>query len=108
VGVVDGTTPFGTVVKWGLTNLFDAPPTGAADPNRRTFTMDVASPTNCVNEFFKTTSFPAGHGFNQTNTGSLAAFEKRHKQLPAVAGLESDRPRTFGSAGFLSQGLRIW
>ena len=75
VGVVDGTTPFGAVIKWGLTNLFATPPTVAADANRHTLTMDISSPTNYINEFFNTASFPKGHGFNlaATTTGSLAA-----------------------------------
>ena len=73
VGVVDGTTPLGTVIKWGSTNLFDAPPTVTADTNRHTLTTDVSSPANFVNEFFHTVSSPAGHGFNRVNTGSLAA-----------------------------------
>jgi len=57
VGTVDGTTPFGTVIKWGPTNLFDTPrplpPTRAAT----TLTTDNSSPTNYVNEFFNTTTF---------------------------------------------------
>ncbi|MFH1477069.1 MAG: TIGR03768 family metallophosphoesterase [Verrucomicrobiota bacterium] len=73
VGVVDGTTPYGTVIKWGLTNLFDMPPTVAADPDRRSLTTGLDSPTNFVNEFFNTTSFPQGHGFTRGATGSLAA-----------------------------------
>ena len=73
VGVVDGTTPFGAVIKWGLTNLFDTPPTVAADTNRHILTTDVSSPTNYINEFFNTASSPQGHGFNRANTGSLAA-----------------------------------
>ena len=73
VGTIDGTTPFGTVIKWGPTNLFDTPPTVAADARRHTLTTDNSSPTNYVNEFFNTTSFPQGHGFNRAQTGSLAA-----------------------------------
>jgi len=73
VGTVDGTTPFGTVIKWGPTNLFDTPPTVAADARRHTLTTDNSWPSNYVNEFFNTTSFPQGHGFNRTNPGSLAA-----------------------------------
>ncbi len=73
VGVVDGTTPFGIVIQWGTTNLFATPPAVAADTNRHTLTTDVSSPTNYINEFFNTESFPQGHGFNLTNTGSLAA-----------------------------------
>jgi metallophosphoesterase (TIGR03768 family) len=75
VGVVDGTTPYGTVIKWGPTNLFDTPPTVAADTNRHSLTTDNSSPTNYINEFFNTVSSPKGHGFNlaTTTTGSLAA-----------------------------------
>src|ERR1035437_8967116 len=73
VGVVDGTTPYGTVIKWGPTNLFDTPPTVAAETNRHSLTTDNSWPSNYVNEFFNTTSFPLGHGFNRANTGSLAA-----------------------------------
>ncbi len=73
VGVVDGTTPYGAVIKWGLTNLYDSPPTVAADPDRRSLTTDLATPTNFVNEFFTSTSSPLGHGFNPAHTGSLTA-----------------------------------
>jgi metallophosphoesterase (TIGR03768 family) len=75
VGVVDGTTPYGTVIKWGLTNLYATTPTVAADTNRHSLSVDLSSPTNYVNEFFNTLSSPKGHGFNlaTTTTGSLAA-----------------------------------
>jgi metallophosphoesterase (TIGR03768 family) len=73
VGVIDGSTPYGTVISWGLTNLYASTPTVAADTNRHSLTTDITSPTNYVNEFFNTTTLPVGHGFNRTNTGSLAA-----------------------------------
>lgn len=73
VGVVDGTTPFGAVIKWGPTNLIVTTPTVAADTNRISLSVDLSSPTNYVNEFFNTVSSPRGHGFNQGVTGSLAA-----------------------------------
>ncbi len=73
VGVVDGTTPYGIVTKWGPTNLFETPPTVAADPDRRSLTTGLDSPTNFVNAFFNSTSSPRGHGFNLTHTGSLTA-----------------------------------
>ena len=73
VGTVDGTTPFGTVINWGLTDQFATPPTVAADTNRHTLTTDNSSPTDYVGEFFTTTTYPQGHGFDRTNTGSLAA-----------------------------------
>ncbi|MCX6991771.1 MAG: TIGR03768 family metallophosphoesterase [Kiritimatiellaeota bacterium] len=75
VGAVDGTSPYGAVIKWGLTNNFDTPPTVVADTNRHTLTLDISSPTNYINAFFNTLSSPRGHGFNlaTTTTGSLAA-----------------------------------
>ncbi|MEI7437767.1 MAG: TIGR03768 family metallophosphoesterase [bacterium] len=75
VGTVDGSTPFGAVINWGLTNLYGAPPTVAADTNRHSLTLDNSSPTNYIREFFNTASSPQGHGFNlaQAKMGSLAA-----------------------------------
>jgi len=75
VGTVDGTTPYGAVIKWGLTNNFDTPPTVAADTNRHSLSVDLSSPTNYINEFFNTVSSPRGHGFNlaPAAAGSLAA-----------------------------------
>lgn len=73
VGVVDGTTPFGDVIKWGLTNNYVTAPTVVADTNRHTLTTDASTPTNYINEFFNTLSSPQGHGFNRTNTGVLSA-----------------------------------
>lgn len=73
VGVVDGTTSNGTVINWGPTNFFDAPPTVAADSNRCMLSTPLNSPTNFVNAFFDSTSLPQGHGFIPGVTGSLAA-----------------------------------
>ncbi len=74
VGTVDGTTPYGSVILWGLTNLFAAPPAVAADTNRHGLTLDVAAPTNYTRAFFDTASSPRGHGFGwAANAGSLAA-----------------------------------
>ena len=73
VGLVDGTTRYGTVINWGLTAQFATPPTVVADTNRHSVTSDVTSPTNYINEFFNSTSLPPGHGFSRGSTGSLAA-----------------------------------
>ncbi|MDX9973808.1 MAG: TIGR03768 family metallophosphoesterase [FCB group bacterium] len=73
VGVVDGTTPNGSVIKWGETNLFATPPTVVADGDRRMLSTTLDSPTNFVNAFFTTTSLPVGHGFTHGISGSLAA-----------------------------------
>jgi metallophosphoesterase (TIGR03768 family) len=77
VGVVDGTTPYGVVIKGGPTNLFATPPTIVADTNRHTLTMATSSNTisctNFMSEFFNTASSPAGHGFTQSNIQSNSA-----------------------------------
>jgi metallophosphoesterase (TIGR03768 family) len=73
VGVVDGTTRYGEVIKGGPTNLFATPPTVVADTNRLSIVTDTSSTAKFVSEFFNTASSPVGHGFNQTNTGSTAA-----------------------------------
>ena len=67
MGVVDGTTHYGDVIKGGPTNLFATPPTVVADPNRHALTTAASattiSCTNYMSEFFNTASFPKGHGF---------------------------------------------
>ena len=73
VGVVDGATPYGDVIKGGPTGSFATPPTVAADSNRRSVVTATSSTATFIGEFFKTTSFPPGHGFNRANTGSTAA-----------------------------------
>jgi metallophosphoesterase (TIGR03768 family) len=73
VGVVDGTTRYGDVIKGGPASNFATPPTVVADANRRSLTMAGAFAKNWIAEFSNTTSLPRGHGFNSTNSGSLAA-----------------------------------
>jgi len=77
VGVIDGTTSYGYVIKGGPTNLFATPPIVAADTNRHTLTTDYdASTISCSNfmsEFFNTASSPAGHGFMQGSIQSNSA-----------------------------------
>jgi metallophosphoesterase (TIGR03768 family) len=74
VGVVDGTTRYGSVIKGGPTNLFTTPPTVVADKNRLSvatdFSTNVLSRVNYMSEFFNTASSPVGHGFTQANIES--------------------------------------
>ena len=50
IGVVDGTTSYGVVIKGGPTNLYVTPPTVVADTNRQTLTMATSSNTiSCTN-----------------------------------------------------------
>jgi metallophosphoesterase (TIGR03768 family) len=76
-GVIDGTTPYGDVIKGGPTGNFATPPTVVADPDRHTLTTDDSSNTifctNWMSEFFNTASFPKGHGFKRTNIESNSA-----------------------------------
>ena len=65
-GVVDGTTPYGTVIGDGLAETMAAPII-AADRNRHTLSTETSTSLNWMKEFFNTTSNPKGHGFTQTN-----------------------------------------
>ena len=66
MGVLDGSTPYGDIIKAGPVGDFLSPPKVVADPDRRSLLR-----TEWMNEFFNTSSSPVGHGFNLTdaNTG---------------------------------------
>lgn len=74
VGVVDGATPLGDVIKGGPTASFDTPPTVAPDANRHSVTTDDSSPAGYMREFFNSTSSPAGHGFSKTSASACYTF----------------------------------
>jgi metallophosphoesterase (TIGR03768 family) len=59
MGVVDGSTQYGTIIGAGPTTS-TSPRTVAADPNRRSLNMN-----QWMNEFFNTESQPVGHGFTR-------------------------------------------
>lgn len=61
VGVINGKTPYGTIIGAGPVES-TTPQKIPADPNRR-----FLSRNEWVNEFNNTSSDPRGHGFNQTN-----------------------------------------
>jgi metallophosphoesterase (TIGR03768 family) len=71
MGVIDGSTPYGDVIKAGAVGTpgFTTPPTVVPDPDRRSLTKP-----EWVNEFFKTTTAPAGHGFNLVPAGQEKGF----------------------------------
>lgn len=74
VGVVDGTTPYGDIIKGGPVANYATPPTIVADANRHSITSDMSSPTGYTSAFFNTASSPAGHGFqNAASAGPTAA-----------------------------------
>jgi metallophosphoesterase (TIGR03768 family) len=60
MGVVDGATEYGEIVKTGPGTAFNGTPQVVADPSRRSL-----SAGQWMNEFFNTTSQPVGHGFTQ-------------------------------------------
>lgn len=61
MGVLDGASPYGAIIKAGKVGDpgFTSPPIVAADSKRRSLTK-----AQWRQEFFNTTSYPAGHGFN--------------------------------------------
>jgi metallophosphoesterase (TIGR03768 family) len=67
MGVVDGSTPYGEIVKAGPEGLFTTPPTVIADAARRSLATSASSSLNWMREFFTTASNPVGHGFTQAN-----------------------------------------
>jgi metallophosphoesterase (TIGR03768 family) len=67
MGVVDGTTPYGDVIKAGPQENFATPPTVVSDKNRRALSTEESQSLNWMKEFFKTTSKPVGHGFTQAS-----------------------------------------
>ena len=71
MGVIDGSTPNGDIVKGGMVGSpgFTVPPTVVPDPDRRSLTKP-----EWVEEFFKTSSGPVGHGFNLVPAGQADGF----------------------------------
>lgn len=71
MGVIDGSTPYGDVIKAGKVGSpgFTSPPTVVPDPDRRSLTKP-----EWVNEFFKTSTSPVGHGFNLVPAGQEKGF----------------------------------
>ena len=59
MGVLDGSTPYGDIVGAGPVGKFSSAPKVVSDPDRRSLVR-----TEWMQEFFKTSSNPVGHGFN--------------------------------------------
>ena len=71
-GLVDGSSPFGKVIYTGLTtdaSFAEGVPKVAPDPDRRSLIR-----TEWKQEFFKTTTQPAGHGFHLVDKNSPPGF----------------------------------
>ena len=69
MGVIDGSDPYGDIIKAGLVKNFKSAPTVVPDVKRRSLTK-----VEWTKEFFKTTSEPKGHGFNLTPRGKPIDF----------------------------------
>jgi metallophosphoesterase (TIGR03768 family) len=105
MGVVDGTTRYGEVIKGGPAKLFATSPTVVADPDRHALTTAASSTalscTNYMSEFFNTASFPKGHGFKQSNIGNNSAcyaFEPM-KNMPVKVIVLDDTCKLTGPSG---------
>jgi metallophosphoesterase (TIGR03768 family) len=71
MGVIDGSTETGTIIKAGKVGDpgFTTPPKVVPDPNRRSLTK-----TEWKREFFNTSKSPVGHGFNLVPAGQADDF----------------------------------
>ena len=105
MGIVDGTTRYGDVIKGGPAKLFAPPPTVVADPDRRALTTvdstNALSCTNYMGEFFNTASLPKGHGFkpgNLENNSACYTFEPM-KNLPVKVIVLDDTCKLVGPSG---------
>lgn len=67
-GVIDGSTPTGTIAGAGAVGSIPQPVV-AADPNRRALLR-----TEWIQEFFNTTTSPAGHGLNLVDPSMGSGF----------------------------------
>jgi len=65
MGVFDGATPNGDIIKAGPVGNFSSTPKVAADPDRRSLLR-----MEWMTEFFNTSSSPVGHGFNLTDVNN--------------------------------------
>ncbi len=69
MGVLDGSTPDANIKGVGSFSSMGAAPTVAADPNRRSLLR-----AEWIQEFFNTTSSPAGHGLNLVDPSMGSGF----------------------------------
>lgn len=69
MGVIDGSTPDGEIAGAGAVTTVGAPPAVAPDPRRRPLLR-----TEWMQEFFDTTTRPAGHGFGLVDPSMGGGF----------------------------------
>lgn len=107
-GVIDGSTTYGKVIFAGPESSFPIPPNVNANPDRRAITR-----TTLINEFFNTTSTPAGHGFTKGSTPDACyAFEPKANlpiKIIVLDDTETDDVAPLqGAAGFLDPTRYNW
>ncbi len=111
MGVFDGSTPYGDIIKAGPVANFSSAPKVYADRDRRSLLR-----TEWMNEFFNTSSIPAGHGFNLTdaNNGFACYSFMPKSNIPIkVIVLDDTQKEDDGSAdihghGFLDAARWVW
>ena len=111
MGVLDGSTPYGDLIKAGPVGNFSSAPKVVADPDRRSLLR-----TEWMNEFFNTSSSPVGHGFNlsDANNGfACYSFVPKSTVPIKVIVLDDTQKEDDGSAdihghGFLDQARWTW
>jgi len=69
LGSLDGSDPNAGIIGAGLVSAINPPPTVVADPKRRSLLR-----TEWMQEFFNTTTKPAGHGFNLVDHSMGSGF----------------------------------
>ncbi|MFH1029150.1 MAG: TIGR03768 family metallophosphoesterase [Pseudomonadota bacterium] len=111
MGVLDGSTPYGDIIGAGPVGKFSDAPKVVADPDRRSLLR-----TEWMQEFFATSSKPAGHGFNlidAKNGFACYSFVPKSTIPIKVIVLDDTQREDDGSAdihghGFLDQARYDW
>jgi metallophosphoesterase (TIGR03768 family) len=103
MGVLDGSTPYCDLIKAGPVGNFNSAPKVVADPDRRSLLR-----TEWMNEFFKTSSSPVGHGFDlsDANDGfACYSFVPKSTVPIKVIVLDDTQKENDGSADFHGHGF---
>jgi metallophosphoesterase (TIGR03768 family) len=111
MGVLDGSTRYGDIIGAGPVGKFSSAPKVVADPDRRSLLR-----TEWMQEFFVTSSKPAGHGFNLIDAKkgfACYSFVPKSTIPIKVIVLDDTQREDDGSAdihghGFLDQARYDW
>lgn len=113
MGVLDGATPYGNIIKAGPVQAFSKAPEVTPDVKRRSLTK-----AQWAEEFFHTTRHPKGHGLNLVPSGqnpefACYSFMPKSKLPLKVIVLddtqsEHDGDKSIHGRGFLSQARWDW